>query len=260
MNWYRLVHTGRSRNRYRHTRLVGQLTLFLATCVYLPGARCQEVSFTPRFEGIPTPSAKKAKATPTPGIKASRAPQLYSLARFNNLFQEACRLFESDRRRERVFAVAKAGAEDVHECASCRALFRQFAQACTPKMQVGTTREKSPATSSEITPVPASTRGKEGQTADPGGPSPKRYPRTDLVDVLSRLSGGLNEFGPDNSPVFEALKGFERRLMAADGLTAGERDYYGVVLAYLFAAWSGRPGSPLEDSTPTPEDIAELFQ
>jgi len=229
--------------------------------VYVSAGQCQEVSFTPRYDGIPTPAPKKAKVTPTPTAVVSRAPQLYSLARFNNLFQEACRLLEADGRRERVFAVSKSGAQDVRECPSCRALFRQFAQACTPKLQTGKSTEKNPTASPEPT-VAAAKSAKEKEQAPivGNGPPPKRYPRTDLIDVLSRLSEGLNDFGPGDSPVFGALQGFERRLTAADGLSVGERDYYGIMLTYLFSAWAGRPGSPLERRTPSPEEIADLFR
>ncbi len=88
----------------------------------------------------------------------------------------------------------------------------------------------------------------------------KRYPRTDLVEVLSLLSVELYEFGPGKGPVFDALKSLQDRLTGDPTLTAGERDYFGIVMAYLSAAWAGRPGSPLESATPSPEEIAELFQ
>ena len=48
--------------------------------------------------------------------------------------------------------------------------------------------------------------------------------------------------------------------MGMGDLTPGERDYYSVLLTYLFSAWEGRPDSPLSAGTPTPAEIAELFQ
>lgn len=256
-----IVLRGFSNSSRRYARLVAQLLLLGATGVCLSSGDCQEVSFTPRYDGIPTPAPKKVKLTPAPMAVVSRAPQLYSLGRFNNLFQEACRLLEADGRRERVFTVSKAGAEDVRECPSCRALFRQFAQACAPKLQTGKSGERSPTASPEQAVAAANGARREEQATTEGtGLPPKRYPRTDLIDVLSRLSEGLYEFGPGDSPVFGALQGFERRLRAVDELTIGERDYYGIMLSYLFSAWAGRPGSPLERRTPSPEEIAELFR
>jgi hypothetical protein len=88
----------------------------------------------------------------------------------------------------------------------------------------------------------------------------KRYPRTDLIEVLSLLSVELYEFGPGKGPVFDALKSLQDRLTGDPTLTAGEREYFGIILTYLSSAWAGRPGSPLESATPSPEEIAELFQ
>lgn len=218
-------------------------------------AAAQEVPFTPRYDGL-TPQAKRAKKTPTPKVEPARAPQLYSLGRFNLLFQEMCQLLEREQRRERIFVVAKAAAEDEQECPACRALTRQVAQSCAPKARI----KKAAAPSSPGEEPATGTlvgRVKDARAEDK---LLNRFPRTDLIDVLSRLSDGLYEFTPGQGPVFMALKSFELRLFAVPDLTIGEKEYYGIVLSYLFSAWAGRPGSPLEIATPSPEEVADLFK
>jgi hypothetical protein len=236
-----------------------QLTLLM--CLATPLSVAQEVSFTPRYDGV-SPGATRAKRTPTATPEAAQAPKLYSLSRFNVLFQQMCELLEADQRRDRVFEIAKSGVEEEQGCSSCRALLRQLVQSCAPKPST----KKTPPSD---TPTPRGDRGDAAPDATgeenlpteaPMGISPRRYPRTDLVEVLSRLSSGLYEFSPGKGPVFEALKNLERRLMVGATLTPGERDYFGTVMAYLFSAWAGRPDSPLENPTPSPEEIAELFQ
>jgi hypothetical protein len=241
----------------RRRRARGKLSLLicvLAAAVW--SASAQEVSFTPRHDGISS-ERKRPRRTPTPEINVARAPQLYSLGRFNLLFQEMCRLLEAEGRRERIFLVAKDAAGDEHECPSCRALARQIAQSCAPKAraQKGVT----PDVTSEMD-GGGSSRQSQVEGADDGGNERKRYPRTDLIDVLSRISGGLYEFSPGAGAVFDALRSYELRLLASPGLTVGERDYYGIVLTYLFSAWDGRPGSPLGSATPSPEEVADLVQ
>jgi hypothetical protein len=240
----------------RYRRLGLWFSLFALCILSVDSALTQEVSFTPRYDGV-SHQAEQVKRTPTPKVEdVVRAPQLYSLARFNSLFQDMCRLLVLDRRQERVFIVAQSAAEDEQECPTCRAFARQVAQSCATKA--------SPKRSA--TPVPTAESGKQA-AADVAGPKNEvggtplyRYPRTDLIDVLSRLSDSLYEFSPGQGPVFEALKSFEHRLSTAPDLTIGEKEYYGIVLAYLYSAWAGRPGSPLESATPSPEEVAELFK
>lgn len=221
----------------------------------------QEVSFTPRYDGISSEAGrpnvpKRSKPNQTEEADAASAPQLHSLGRFNGLFQEMCQLLELEQRRERIQRIAKNASDDEQECPSCRAFARQIAQSCATKPRMKkSTKGKSP----------------EGQTVNLASATPlndakagerllKRYPRTDLVDVLSRLSEGLHGESPGQGPAFMALKSFEQRLFSVPDLTPGERDYYGIVVAYLYSAWAGRPGSPLEIATPSPEEVAELFK
>jgi hypothetical protein len=76
---------------------------------------------------------------------------------------------------------------------------------------------------------------------------------------VSQLSNALHDFSPGKGPVFDALKSFEWRMLSAPDLTLGEREYFSTVFEYLFSAWAGRPGSPLELATPSPEEVSELF-
>jgi hypothetical protein len=211
-------------------RSLSLVTLFLFSILTLDRADSQDVSFTPRHDAIST-EKKRPKRKSTPIAEVNKAPQLYSLARYNLLFQEMCRLLDADMRRDRVYRVCKAAVEEEQGCSSCRALLRQIAQSCSSKTQPKKTTAQ-----------------------------PRRYPRTDLVDVVSRLSEGLQEFGPGPGPVFDAVKSFESHLMGVGDLSPGERDYYGVLLTYFFSAWEGRPNSPLSAGTPSPSEIAELFQ
>jgi len=266
--------------RFRRCQLLSALFL---TCVAVSSifladySSCQEVSFTPRHDAISS-EKKRVKRKQTPQVDVKKAQPLYSLARYNLLFQEMCRLLEADRRRDRVYRVCKAAVEEEQGCSSCRALLRQIAQSCSPKAQL----KKAPAPKPAPSPTPAEApAGADGspESSDSGTespselqavqatstnlpkePQPRRYPRTDLVDIVSRLSDGLQEFGPGPGPVFDALKSLESHLMGLEDLTPGERDYYGVLLTYLFSAWEGRPDSPLSAGTPSPAEIAELFQ
>jgi hypothetical protein len=239
-------------------------------------APAQEVAFTPRYDAV-SPDVKRVKKTPTPVVDAARAPQLYSLGRFNTLFKEMCDLLELDNRREKIFLIAKQGAEDDKGCPSCRAFARQLSQSCAPKLRIKKISTPLPVTPVPVAPVPGGSLGVEvspvaEETTAPGanpaveqvgdhtnGALRVRYPRTDLVEVSSQLSRDLYEFSPGKGPVFDALKSFEVRMLTAPDLTLGEREYFSTLFAYLFSAWAGRPGSPLELGTPRPEEVLELF-
>jgi hypothetical protein len=219
----------------------------------------QEVSFTPRYDGIEE-SRRKRSGTPTPS-PASAQQKVYSFARFNGLFWIMCSGLEAEGRRARVFDVAKAGLAEELECSSCRALYRQFMQACGP------TKTAKP----RVKPSPSTAKGGEGDgggedivedivSATPTTTPPARYPRTDVVDAASRLSAGLYELEPGAGSTFAAVKNFESRLLRQKDLTPGERDYFGVLATYLLAGWDGRPDSPLAPKKLSKEDIADLFQ
>lgn len=227
------------------------------------GATCaQEVSFTPRYDGVESgieSQLKRTKKTPTPVTEVARAPQLYSLARFNLLFRDMCELLEADGRRSRIYSAARQGSDDEQICPSCRALARQIAQSCAPKIRL----KKEPARPQEtptvatggVGVVGAATSGISGAE----GPPQVRYPRTELVEVLSKLSAALYDFSPGKGPVFDAIRSFELRIFSLPELTLGERDYYGIYFTYLLSAWAGRPESPLDSATPSPEEVSKLF-
>jgi hypothetical protein len=97
-------------------------------------------------------------------------------------------------------------------------------------------------------------------TPTPEPAKPARYPSTELVDLLSRLSAEMYEFEPGNGSTFVALKAVVDRLLQVNELTPGERDYFSVFGGFLLAAWEGRPESPLEVAPVSPTEVAELFQ
>jgi|GEM_PF-2423734 len=253
--------------------ILGQLIFFME-CGY-----CQEDTFTPRYDAI-SPEKKRPKKKATPQIDVKKSPPLYSMARYNLLFQEMCRLLEADARRDRVYRVSKEAVEEEQGCSSCRAFLRQMAQSCAPKAKLKKVDTPAPtptitanpegaqageirsAASSDSIAEPSQIAPEISETPDVAitEPQPRRYPRTDLVDVVSRLSDELHDFGPGPGSVFDAVKSFESHLIGVPDLSPGERDYYGVLLSYMFSAWEGRPDSPLSAGTPSPDEIAELFQ
>ncbi len=236
--------------------LILLLSMFVSVCVSMRQVAAQEVSFTPRYDSQAS-RPKRVKKTPTPQVDVARAPQLYSLGRFSRLFQEMCRIFEVEQRQDRVFLVAKAAAEDEQECPSCRAFTRQVAQSCASKARVKKAPTLSPTPDGQAAAIATPSVEREAAVAE--DKRLNRYPRTDLIEVLSRLSKELYQFSPGDGPVFAALRSFEVRLFAVPDLTVGEKEYYGIVLAYLYSAWAGRPGSPLENTTPSPDEVSELF-
>lgn len=239
---------------WRHiaTRSVLCCAVFAVSLAVAVDGFAQEVSFTPRFDGIDE-SRRKRSGTPTPGA-ATTQQKVYSFARFNGLFWVMCNGLEAEGRRARVFEVAKVGLAEELDCSSCRALYRQFIQACGPT--------KSPKPKVKPKRAPSAESGADEDTVAPvpTPPPPARFPRTDVVDAASRLSAGLYELEPGAGSTFNAVKNFESRLLHQKDLSPGERDYFGVLTTYLLAGWDGRPDSPLTQKKLSKEDIAELFQ
>lgn len=270
--------------------------LAFTLAVLLPCAsiaqEANEVPFNPRYDGVEVPldssgnpavvAATRVPA-PTPARKDAqsdgpdnkhRIRHIYSFSRFSGDFKELCRLAEGDGRRDRLYAVAAKGMGEEQGCPSCRALLKQVAASCYLKVKpaVVDTPNKE-AVQAAVTAVPEATLGVGVEvtaeaTVSAAGASvrsdkttavPRRFPSTELVDRLSRLSLALYEFGPGSGAVFEALKSFERHTLFGADLTPGEHDYFEVFFSYLFSAWSGRPGSPLDGRTPSPRELREMF-
>lgn len=244
-------------------RAVCYLAVCCAVALSVPGtALAQDVPFNPRFDG--TNERKQKSATPTPDESAKQT-SIYSFGRFASTFKAMCDGLAIDRRRGRVFDVATVGLREEVSCASCRAFYRQLVQSCAPP------RQKKP----EVTPlasppgedVAAEAGADQGQQATPSPtptatptPQPDRYPSTEVIDAASRLGIGLYDMEPGEGSPFKAVRAFETRLLGQKDLTAGERDYFGVLLSYLLAAWQGREQELLKPKPPTRDDIADLFQ
>lgn len=250
--------------------------------VYCPldAAWAEDVPFKPRYDGIERKTKRKSsapKATPTPAT-----PPIYSFGRYAQEFAAICDLLQVDGRRERFVTFATAQEKRETGCTSCRLFARQVRDSCkertaapTPTVAPVVTAEAAPAeqvadaeggetTESEktlstsdtvvasemVTPVPTTRVGA----------SPARYPSTELVDRLSRFSSELYERDPGVGTLFNALNGFATALLRESDLTVGEREYFGIFVSYLMAAWSDRATPP-----PAPEDssskerIKELF-
>lgn len=232
-------------------------TLFAMACC-ATSCVAQEASFTPRYEGIDE-GRRRRSATPT-AVVVTKAQPVYSFARFNGLFKAICAGLEAEGRRARVFEVAKIGLAEESDCSSCRALYRQLLQSCgapvSPRsskkpFNKGAQQDDGRGAGEAVSELPEST---------PTPATPARYPRTDLLDAVSRLSAELYELEPGAGSTFKAVKNFEERLLKVKDLTPGERDYFGVLTTYLLASWDGRPDSPLGPRKLSREDIADLFQ
>jgi predicted component of type VI protein secretion system len=225
----------------------------------------QEDSFNPRYEGAEEERKVEGEPSPTPN-DITKEQKIYSLARFNFIFQEMCDGLDAEGRRMRVLQVSKLALQEESSCASCRAFYRQLIQTCATPVRIKGKPTEPPAT---VTPEPAADdAAKQGVVEGAATPAvtptplpqPGRYPRTDVVHAASRLSHVLYEMEPGAGSTFKAVKGFEVRLMALKDLTPGERDYYGVLSTYLLSAWQGREDSALEPKRLKREEIADLFQ
>jgi len=223
----------------------------------------QDVPFKPRHDGLD--QRRREIATPTPDT-SSKVKVVYSFSRFGDLFKLLCQGLEADRRRARVFDVAKAGLREDRSCPSCRAFYRQLGQSCkAPKQQMvkptptptptvtadpQVEQAAEPAQEPSVTPTPTPTLT----------PQPERHPRTDVVDTASRLSISLYDMEPGEGSPYRAVRAFETRLNEVKDLTPGERDYYGVLMSYLMSAWAGREQELVTPRPLSREDIADLFQ
>jgi hypothetical protein len=230
----------------------------------------------------PAPTAMNKDARTDGGSSKQRVKHIYSFSRFSGDFKELCRLAEVDGRRERLYSVAAKGMLEEQGCPTCRALLKQIVSSCyvkaTPAIVDTPNKEEVQAVVTEVAEAtPGATLGgnlgvsaevtaeatvsvtEANVKSDKTTAVARRFPSTELVDRLSRLSLALYDFGPGSGAVFEALKSFERRLLFGGELTPGERDYFEVFFSYLFSSWSGRPGSPLDGRTPSPGELREMF-
>jgi hypothetical protein len=243
-------------------RAVARSFLFCLVVLFIASTACaQDSSFNPRYDGLEDEKGKAAAA-------ATVAPPqgIYSFARFNYLFKALCEGLEAEGRRARVFEVSKAGLQQELDCTPCRAFYRQLIQTCAPPrwrwVQATPTPSPTPIVAEEgdELPTPEPTVPQPTPTPTPVGTPPARYPSAAVLDVASRLSVGLYEMDPGEGSPLQAVKSFEARIFGIKELTPGERDYFGVLSAYLLSAWAGREKQILEPKALEREDIADLFQ
>lgn len=243
----------------------------------------QDVPFNPRLDALEDKKPRRAK---TPVVQEPVKHQaVYSYARFAVSFKVLCAALEADGRQVKVYQVSKTALGQEYGCSSCRALYRQLVNACQPPVPkiAGSKKKVTPVATVNVSPDEASEDeggaseevNEDGASATEMAPEssptpgpnlgeaaiqPARYPRTDLVDAASRISVALYDIEPGNGSTFRALQNFEERLLASSQLTPGEKDYFGVMFSYLFSAWEGRPGSPLDPRVKAKEDVSVLFQ
>lgn len=257
-----------------------RVALVLALCFgeLVTGADlvAQEVSFTPRMDAIDdNPRQKRPKSVVETPVVTPKPQAVYSFARFAPKLKLVCERLRVEGRNQRVYDVAKQALAEDQDCASCRALYRQFVLLCETKVD----RSAKPLTPTPTVAPSATPDLKAGEfnplskfdgkddntptptvTPTPEPPQPVRYPSTELIDVLSRLSAEMYDFEPGSGSTFVALKAVVDRLLQVNGLTPGERDYFSVFGGFMLAAWEGRPESPLEVAPVSPTEVAELFQ
>lgn len=166
------------------------------------------------------------------------------------MFREICVLLEADGRREVLFRLVSKDLQEATDCPWCRALYRQFVQECgeRPRLAGVLNGAKRPESGGAASPK------------NPGQTNRSRYPRTDLIEVLSRLSEGLYDLSPGGDGVLSALRLFRDQMLGMPKLTPAERDYFDVMCEYLMSAWQGRFKASNHVPTPSSEEIAELFQ
>lgn len=138
-------------------------------------AEAQEVSFTPRFEGLDQDQKPIIRSTAVPVEQQER--KIYSFARFSRVFKDLCGSLQADLRDKRVFEAGTRGLAASGNCGTCRALYRQLIQWCKPD-SAPTKRELSkkatPSPAPTPTPIPSvevseeqqGNEGKEEQSED----------------------------------------------------------------------------------------------
>jgi hypothetical protein len=274
-------------------------------------AQAQEVSFTPRFDGIDQDQKPLVRST-TAAAAPEHERKVYSFARFSPVFKDMCASLRLDQREKRVFEASSRGLAESGHCGTCRALYRQMVQWCKPESTASKPLGKNKPTaapSPTVAPTPGVEVDGENEDAEGAGeaentsaeevpespvgegqskdgdsseavseeapvptptaavtatpaptPQPARYPSTELLDALSRLSHDLYELEPGFGNTFVATQKLSQDLLQQKELTPAERDYYSIFSSYLLSAWEGRPGSPLDPRVRAKEDVSELFQ
>jgi hypothetical protein len=256
-------------------RLCVEALLVVATVIgsSLPFAWAQDDFFKPVFEATPTIK------------KHEKGTAIFSFARFEPDFKGMCKGLEEDGRRERIVAIAEVGVKKEKECITCRSFWKMIVAACgklgprptpTPKPKktrrgkdaeeaetAGATQEAKPETPQVSTNEPQ-TGEPTNAVAVPTSATPPaatgkgrqvRYPSTEVLDEVSRVSSEIYALDSGDGQVAEMVRYFAKTVRETPGLSIVEREYYDIFLTYLLAAWSGRVDATRK---PPPTPAAEL--
>jgi len=231
----------------RRVHSLALLVVYLSSTLHLPSSpfkseRCfaDDVPFHPRFDGVERRKKAPAVLTPLPEVDKR---EIYSFERFSPFVKQVCELLESDGRMTELYEMARVRSRDPSLSTSYRALLREIALRCKPKLELPTPSNGEQTPAAEITPAAA-----------------QRYPSTALLDRVSALSSAMYERDPGNGPVFHAVRELADTLRKESLEVPGERDYFAIFNEYLLSAWHGRPEAPLEPTQPSQADIHSLFQ
>ncbi len=181
--------------------------LYLSLC---GSGRADDVSFSPRFDSIPSDETGIDKA-------GNSSQHIYSFSRFSSLIKLVCNGLAADQRDALIREVASKSSRKEASCATCRALLNEFASACRPSTQ------------------------RQGQV---GGlmnvPYPRRIPSTPTIDGVSRLGQEMFELDRDSGQVFAAVSRFASIVLSQRGLSRGELDYFRTLFTFFKSPWIGR--------------------
>jgi len=235
------------------------LSALCAPCLPLRAVHAQDDFFRPTIDATPVPS----REGPGP---------VFSFARMEPDFRELCRGLELDGRRERIVSLARERVGQEKVCITCRSFWKMVVSACgnlgprptpTPKVKkrAGPPIVETPATPDESRVTPTGAR-QEGAAAPPSAETQKtparirgtKYPSTEVLDQASRMSIAIYQLDGSEGQTAKMFHYFAKSVRERPGLSAEEREYYDIFLAYLLAAWSGRVDSTkLPPPTPAPE-------
>jgi hypothetical protein len=156
--------------------------------------------------------------------------------------------------------VSLFGSKNTYECGSCRVLWRTLERQCRVSTIKKTDKKKKTKKGEEE----AVEAAPEVEATPTPIPLPRqRVPSPEVIDIASRLSVSMFE-GEREGMMKESVDRITDMLERYGEPTAGEREYFGIVRAYLMASWSGREeiskAAPHKVEPDEPDDPDELLE
>lgn len=191
-------------------------------------------------------------------------------ANFNQYAQSLrliCSQLDEDGRRETMFKILEPLHEELPDCPGCKSLLRSFASVCKAARARPSKKKIEKAVAKEEHETEQATGPVEGQEAgNEAVPTPKvetvpvrhlqREPSTKLIDTLSTTLIQLSEDERRSGDAARAMQALALALANPDDKTPGERDYFEILSAYVYAPFA----SILEKGEEKPEQHGEHAQ